>query len=240
MTMHPIPEPFAIKDSALAAIATGVRVQNLKELRTELETIHAACIYFHFWGSRLRPSYDSPLYTNDFALWARHGLHDHVLSERLSVIDPTDYADLEELRQELIEVLEERMEESEHVPWSKTDRQFHFIRSQLVVFDTHRSIAHPRDLAHAVRTMSIGSIYYHFISARRRPPVGLDDFQAWLRGFGDMTADACAAIARIDPFFRSLTELRTLLSDLLASRQWDAVADPPDGTSSTEHRSTAS
>jgi hypothetical protein len=240
MTIHPIPEPFAIKDSALSAIATGVRVQNLKELRTELETIHTACIYYHFWGSRLRPSYDSPIYTNDFALWARHGLHDHVLSERLSVIDPTDFADLEELRQELIEVLEERMEESEHVPWSRSDRQFHFVRSQLVVFDTHRSIAHPRDLCHAVRTMSIGSIYYHFISARRRVPIGLDDFRVWLGGFGDSTADACAAIARIDPFFLSLTELRTMLSDLLSSCQWDGITGSDTGIPSTEHRSTAS
>lgn len=240
MTLHPIPEPFAIKDSAISAIATGVRVQNLKELRTELATIHAACIYFHFWGSRLRPSHDSPIYTNDFALWARHGLHDHVLSERLSVIDPTDYADLEELRQELIEVLEERIEELEHVPWSKSDRQFHFIRSQLVVFDTNRSIAHPRDLSHAVRTMSIGSIYYHVISARRRAPVGLDDFQAWLRDFGSSTADACASIARIDPFFLSLTELRMMLSDVLESCAWDDVAAPDSRSPLTDHRSTAS
>ena len=207
--------PFAIKDCALAAIATGVRSQNLKEFRDNLATTHPGCVYHHFWGARLRPAFDDPMYNNDFAAWAKHGLHDSVLAERLSVIDPTDFDDIEGLRQETIDVVEERLDESPTVPWAKSDRQFHFIRSQIVVFNTRKTIDEPAHLTPAVSEMSIGSIFYHFIDARRRFPVGMDDFQAWLTGFDDVYAAACSAIAEIDPYFLSLTELRTELTHVM-------------------------
>lgn len=202
---------FDIKDCALVAIATGVRAQNLKELQMAVTTVHPGSIHYHFWGSKLRPIIDVPVQTNDFAVWARHGLHDHVLSERLSMIDPTEFADTEHLRQELLEVVEERLDESAHIPWSAADQQFHFIRSQLVVFDTHHAIADPRALCDAIDQMSLGSVYYHVISARQRDPIGVDDFQAWLHGFEPSTEAARNAIASIDPFFLPLSELRTAL-----------------------------
>jgi len=66
--------PFAVKDCALAAISTGQRAQNLKELRERLIGIHPGAVYYHFWGGALRPRFDDPEYNNDFASWARHAL----------------------------------------------------------------------------------------------------------------------------------------------------------------------
>ncbi len=131
---------FAIKDCALAAIATGVRAHNLRELRDQLMTVHPGSIYYHFWGELLRPAFDLREYNNDFANWARsaHGLHDEALAERLSVIDPTDFDDLEDLRQQVVEVTSDRLEESEKLRLLHADRPFMFIRSQIVIFDTGR------------------------------------------------------------------------------------------------------
>lgn len=206
--------PFAIKDCALAAIAIGRRAQNLRELRDNLQTIHQGSIYYHFWGGLLRPRFDDPEYNNDFAGWAHHGLHDTRLAERLGVIDPTDFESIEDLRRELIDVIEERLEESELVPWSKSDQQFHFIRSQIFVFDTYKRIESPEELALQVPHMSISSIFYHFIDARRRTKNSVDDFEAWLSGFGDKYCDLYYKIATIDPYFISLSELRQQLTDL--------------------------
>lgn len=208
------PVRFAIKDCALAAIATGKRAQNLRELRNSIVEIHPGSIYYHFWGGLLRPRFDDPEYNNDFAWWARHGLHDTRLAERLGVIDPTDYHDLEKLRQELVGVVEERLDETEWVPWSRSDKQFHFIRSQIVVFDTHKRIESPRELAKAVPIMSVGSIFYHFIDARRRTENSVNDFEAWLTGFGTEFEDLRRNIAEIDPYFVSLSELREQLAYL--------------------------
>lgn len=209
------PAAFAVKDCALAAIATGKRAQNLRELRDHLAGIHLGSIYYHFWGVLLRPHFDDPEYNNDFASWARHALHDARLAERLGVIDPSDYPVMETLRQELIEIVEERLEEGEYQTWARPDQQFHFVRALTVSFDTGRRLAQPAELATIVPTLSLGSIFYHFVDARRREPLGVDDFRAWLTQFGDAYAELQARLAEIDPYFISIAELRRQLARLL-------------------------
>lgn len=203
---------FAINDCALAAIATGKKAQNLRELRDALLTINPESIYYHFWGWRLRQRFEVAEFNNDFATWAHLGLRDNRLAERLSVIDPTEFEDLEALRRELVDEIEERLDEGEHVPWSKNDNQFYFIRSQIVVFSTLKEISHPEELPAAISHLTVGSIFYHFIDARRRTPDGIDDFSAWLQGFNGQYKDLCARIATIDPYFHTLIELRQQLA----------------------------
>lgn len=201
-------EPFAVKDCALIAIGTGERAQNLRELRDRLLTVEKGCIYHHFWGGLLRPSFDEPEYQNDFAAWAWHGLRNARLAERLALIDPCDYADTEQLRRELVEVIEETLEESELVPWAKANQQFYFIRSQVVVFDTRMRLDRPEMLKDLIPLLSVGSIYYHFIDARQRSATSRDDFSEWLLGFGDAYKGAAERLSAIDPYFSPLTELR--------------------------------
>ena len=209
---HQTDSDFRIKDCALVAIATGKRAQNLRELRDVLSSVHPESIYYHFWGGMLRPRFDDPEFKNDFAAWAQHALHEPKLAERLGVIDPTDFVDMEHLRQELVEVVEDRLDESEIVPWARADQQFVFIRSQIVVFDTNRKIVSPEDLAPALKKMSLGSIFYHFIDARRRTSEHVDDFCAWLCSFGTSYKDLCWWLAALDPYFSTLAELREELS----------------------------
>lgn len=207
-------EPFAVKDCALAAIATGRRAQNLRELRDHLLAVHAGCFHYHFWGGLLRPHFDDPEYNNDFASWVRHALHDARLAERLGILDPADYADVEQLRRELVDVIEQRLDETEFLAWARRDQQFHFVRAQTVVFDTRKRLTHPAELADAVPALSLGSIYYHFIDARRREPQGVDDFRAWLDRFGDEFRELRERIAAVDPYFVTLRELRARLATL--------------------------
>lgn len=199
---------FLIRDCALAAIATGIQVQNLRELRDRLRTIPEGILFYHFWGSKLRPRFDNPEYRNDFAEWAHHGLHDQPLAERLAMIAPSTLENLENLRKEMLEVVEDRLDESEGVPWSKRDRQFHFIRSQIVVFDSQKKLDRPAQLPDLLPGLSVGSIFYHFIDARRHLPTSVDDFRAWLAGFGDEFVGLQDRLACINPYFLSLVDLR--------------------------------
>lgn len=203
--------PFAVKDCALVAIATGKRAQNLRELKDNIATIHPGSIYYHFWASRLRPRFDDPQYNNDFAVWAHYMLHDDPLAERLAVIDPCLFQDLEALRREIIDVIEERLEEREWVPWVPSDKQFYFVRSQIVVFDTHVLLERPEQLCTVIPTMSVGSVFYHFIDARRREPVAIDDFRAWLMGLDGSYKELIADLAAVEPYFATLVELRQQL-----------------------------
>jgi len=207
-------DPFAVKDCALIAIATGERAHNLRELRDRLETTVPGCIYHHFWGGLLRPSFDDPEYQNDFAVWAYHGLHDRFLAERLALIDPTEFIDMEELRRELIDIIEERLDENELVPWASAHQQFHFVRSQIIVFDTRIRISEPEELNGHIPQLTVGSIFYHFVDARRRTANRSDDFSEWLKGFGNSYNKLLEQIAALDPYFKTLTELRFQLSQI--------------------------
>jgi hypothetical protein len=217
-------DQFILKDCALAAIATGRRAQNLRELRDQVQIADGGSIYYHFWGSLLRPDFDDPEYNNDFASWARHALHDVKLAEQLGVIDPADYPDIEGLRQELLEIIERRLDETEFLTWAKRDQQFHFVRSQIVVFDTGRRFSTPQELTAAMPTLSLGSIYYHVIDARRREPIWVDDFRAWLGRFGDSYADVCKQLEELDPYFNTLAELRVQLASIMNTHQPQKVA----------------
>ncbi len=209
--------PFVIKDCALIALASGVRAQNLRELKDRIQTIDPASIYYHFWGGRLRARFDDPEYSNDFASWSRHALHDRRTAEHLGAIDPTGMDNIEQLRQELIEVIEERLDQSPLVPWAKQNQQFNFITSQAVVFTTNKLLHKPIELAKAVPAMSLGSIFYHFIDARQRTPDQTDDFREWIAGLGSNHSDLLSEIANLDPYSPTLTEIRDQLSDIFKS-----------------------
>jgi hypothetical protein len=208
---------FAVKDCGLIAIATGRKVLTLKELHDALENVTAASIYYHFWGGLLQPRFEEREYHNDFAAWSAYALHDAVLAERLAVIDPTVYIDLQGLRQELIAVLEARTEEDEERAWRPAMRQFELIRAQIVVFNTGRSFERPPQLAAHIPKMPTGSIFYHFIDARRRLPEG-NDFSAWLSALDAGYDDLARQLIGIDPFFSSLSELRDRVTAVMAAR----------------------
>lgn len=215
-------DAFLVRDCALIALATGRKAQSAKELRDHLLSVHPGCIYYHFWGGRLEHRFEEREYNNDFAAWAYRALHDLTLAERLSVIDPVDYSDLELLRQELVDIIEERLDETEIIAWTRHDEQFEFTRSQIVVFDTEQRVMRPEDLVDAVPAMSTGSVFYHFIDARRRGTAAPDDFSGWVSAFGPRYAGLQAALAEIDPYFVTLPELRDAVT--AAVRRYFAAA----------------
>lgn len=202
---------LAIKDCALVSIATGRRASSLPELRDGIRAVPQESLYFHFWGRLLRPRFDDPEYHSDFASWAQHCLHDELLAERLAVIDPADFTDLERLREEVVDVIDNHLQEAVPV-YTRPDRQFHFRRCQTVVFDTGQVITRPEVLPQAISALSLGSIYYHVIDARRREPVRKDDFRSWAEGLGARYQGLADRLGGIDPYFSNLAELRDQLS----------------------------
>jgi len=207
---------FEIKDCALIAIATGNRAVNLKELRDILSVVDLGCVYYHFWGGLLQPRFEEREYNNDLAAWAWYGLHDAPLAERLAVIDPMEFSNLEDLRQELLEIIEARLDEQAYLAWLNASTRFEFIRSQIVIFDTQKRASTPEMLAELLPLASASSIFYHFIDARRRLENHGDDFSFWLAGFGDEYNNLCAQLAGIDPYFGSLAQIKEQLSQIFS------------------------
>ncbi len=205
--IHP-PPPFHVVDCALVTRVTGHNVQNLRELRDALLHVDTASMYNHFWGGLLRPHFDDPEFHNDFAVWARRGLHDRVLAERLAAVDPAEYATLEDMRADLVDICEDRLDEVDMVPWAPRDMLFHFQSAHVVVFGTGREVGRPGGLADALLRFSRGSVFYHFIDARRRNDDRCDDLSRWLADWGSEYAPLVAQLGAVDPLQGSLHDLK--------------------------------
>jgi hypothetical protein len=209
------PGPFAIRDCALVVVATGYSASDLRGLRDALLHVGAASIYHHFWGRLLQPQFAEREFNNDFASWVFRSLNDKTLAERLSVIDPSDFTEIDDLRHELVDLIEARLDERDLSAWHHAADPLHFTQAQMVVFSAGQQVDTPEELARLVPEMQQGSIFYHFIDARRRTPGGRDDFSAWLTGRGAEYADAVARLAAIDPYFSSLATTQRALAEAL-------------------------
>ena len=211
--------PFEVMDCALLIRMSGIAPAiNLRELRDRIAVCGGNVLFHHFCETTLRTTFDNPDYRNDFAVWAKLYLGDRVLAERLGILDPYSFASLEELRAATLEVIDERLGESTMIPWARPGDELYFMEATTVVFDTGIRISHPRELAGAIGAITGGSVYYHFLEARRRPPLGKDDFTAWLleNEDGEKNRRYIEALSRIDFYFHTLLHLRRELVKVLS------------------------
>jgi len=208
-------EPFQPKDCNLSLISMGKTAENLVEMRDQFQKIPTSSIYYHFWGGRLRLSFVHPEYHNDFAHWAHFALHDEILTERLAIVDPTEYPEVEELRKKVLEIIEARIGEVDSTIWCHTEWKFHFLRSIIIVSNMGAPVNNPPELKGVLPRLTHTSVFYHFIDARRRTPNRIDDFSTWLSTFGSDYEDLSKKIQLIDPYFLSLSEIREKLVELL-------------------------
>lgn len=211
------PEPFRFMDCALIILSIGRPAHGLRELRDRAAEVPPQSIWHHFHETLLRPTFDDPEYRNDFALWARRGLRDHVLAERLAVIDPLELDTLERLREHLVDVLDDRLAEVHSTPPVRPGQEFHFLRSQMIVVDTGLRAATPAEMAAQIPLLPPGSLYYHFIEGRRREG-RRDDFSDWLHGWGPGVEALCDRLAAIDFRLWPLPDLRRLVGAALAEQ----------------------
>ena len=200
---------FEVKDCTLITRMAGLRaVVNIRELQDRVGICQPECLFHHFCETMIRPTFDDPEFYNDFAVWAIRTLRDRILAERLAMINPYKVRTFEELRQQVLDILEERIYEERHIPWAPPGQEFHFMQAVTVVFDTGVVLHRPQDLVEQFPLMSRGSIYYHFVEARRRTRRQRDDFSAWLMEFGDETAPLVAALENVEFYFLTLAELK--------------------------------
>jgi len=87
-----------------------------RELLTGIEHVPADSIYYHTHSSFLRSRYPSAPYPNDFATWVATQVRDPVLGERLAVVDPFMFDDLELLRNAMLAILDDHLQAEEPAP----------------------------------------------------------------------------------------------------------------------------
>ncbi len=207
-------EPFLFNEFLIIRKPTGQQAQSLRELLNTLRAADEEVVYHHMYRGYLR--YDPNLwdYPNDFARWAKNGLESQVLAERLANINPFEYRRVEDVRERVVQEVEEYLWDYQYIPPVRPGFEFHFERSTGIILPTTISARTLPQFCDALSRSGVSIIYYHFFESRMRLMEQRDDFSTWIElnfGFPDLVS----AIRSIDFYLYSLEELRNKLSRLM-------------------------
>jgi uncharacterized protein DUF5752 len=188
----------------------GLRADDEHELAETLAEVSLDCVHYHTHGHFLRHGFVGAQYPNDFATWAAAEVRDRVLGERLGVVSPIDFSTLEELREEILTIIDDHLTHLSIVPRVIFGEPFDFMQSRIVPVPTGVTAENLAEFRAGLAAIQPSAIYFHTIEASRRLPRPETDFAVWLRRELGRTRLA-TAFNRVDPYSGSLERLRTEL-----------------------------
>lgn len=222
MADQPAQDVFWFYEYFLLPKPTGKKATNLMELLQHLREMAEPVLAYHFWQSRLATTRTLVEYPNDFALWAATALHDDQLAEKLTSVDPVSYNNLTQVREAMVDLLEDYLWESPHNLQVRPGFELYFCEAAAVIMRSGIAALTLRDFCTALETIGLDSLYYHFIESRRRlPNDSKDDFSHWIDS-NFALPDLVSAIRGIDVYFYTLPEVRDTLVSLIKRYLGDA------------------
>ncbi|WP_455387747.1 DUF5752 family protein [Petrachloros mirabilis] len=197
----------------------GKQAEDERQLAELLEEVPLDSVYFHTHSFFLRHRFIERTYPNDFAEWVDEQVRDHVLAERLSVVDPYDFPSLEALREELISIIDDHLAGMSTVPRVGFGTPFFFNRSRILEVPTGIEVKTLREFRDAIAEVDVSALYFHVFEAHLRLQRNENDFSAWIRG-GLKLPELADRMKALNPYLGSLERLRssllTMCDDYLA------------------------
>jgi trehalose synthase-fused probable maltokinase len=208
--LQPGEGPFAFVACVELREFVGVRAENERQLAELLDDVPLDSVYYHTHAFLLRHKFLAGAYPNDFATWVDVHVGDHVLGERLAMVDPGDYTTLQALREEVVAVIDEHLRGLPVVPRVVSGEPFDFLQSRIVEIPTGVEVRTLGELREALLEIDLSALYYHLVEARLRLGRGRNDFAAWIeRGLG--LPALAARIQAVTPYAGSLEQARARL-----------------------------
>lgn len=158
----------------------GKRAMDEQRLLEIIEEVPADSIYYHTHSYYLRHAYTQGLFPNDFATWVALHAQDRVLGERLGMLDPFEFDNIEPLRGEILSIMGEHLGHTKTVPRSTTGEPFEFVRSHVIDADLELEARTLPEFREALARVDVGAIYNHVCEARLRKGRLPGDFASWL------------------------------------------------------------
>lgn len=191
----------------------GKQAEDERQLAELLEEVPLDSVYYHTHSFFLRSRFIERGYPNDFAQWAGEQVRDHVLAERLCVMDPFDFPSLEALREELISIIDDHLSVMGTVPRVGFGTPFYFNRSRILEVPTGLEVRTLREFRDAISEVDVSALYFHVFEAHLRLQRNENDFSAWIRA-GLKLPELADRIKALNPYLGSLERLRSSLLDM--------------------------
>ncbi len=192
----------------------GRRAMDERELMDRLEDLPGGSVFYHTHGYFLRHRPMSIAYGNDFARWAAVEVRDQVLAERLAVVDPFAFATLDDLREELVSVIDDHLGHTTSVPRVEFGEPFYFQQSFLVQVPLVPGVMTLAAFRDGLAEVDASAIYFHMVEARARLGRRSGDFAEWL-GTSLAMPELAARVERVDTYMTSLERVRARVLSLV-------------------------
>ena len=208
--MEPTQELFHFTGCSELHEILGKTAEDERRLVELIEEVPLDSIYFHTHSYFLRHSYVDRVFPNDFAQWVATEVRDIVLAERLAVVDPFEFPNLESLREELLSIIDDHLSRMPIVPRVIYGSPFYFAQSRILRVPTGLEVAALKAFRHALAEVEVSAIYYHVFEARHRLSNSENDFSTWtFQSLG--MPDLAHKLRSINPYLGSLERLRSVL-----------------------------
>jgi hypothetical protein len=198
---------FQFTDCVEIRELTGRKAEDEARLLELIEEASDDAIYYHTHSYFLRHFYISGPYPNDFANWAVIQVRDRVLGEKLSAITPSGKHSIEDIRSELIEVIDSHLSTLKNVPAVTYGQQFHLMKSHIIEVPTRLKAQNLQEFRDALAVVDASAIYNHIFEARLRVKKGRSDFAIWFEEVLGLN-DLADRVEQVDAYMYSLEGLR--------------------------------
>ena len=196
---------------------TAKKAKNANELLAGIKEASQASIYHHTHHFLQQYEFLHPEPPNDFAYWLTNVLKDSILGERVASIDLRQFHRLSDIRDRIVQVLEEGLKQSDGERSVPPGAEFNFMTAQTFVIPTKYEARNLREFRDCLGRISVRSIYYHMFESRLRLEREDSDFAIWLRE--SLGEEALASsLNRLDPYTQTLEGLRRRLSRMISER----------------------
>ena len=185
----------------------GRSVRDEQQLLEAIEEIPLDSLSYHTQSFFLRHKYIAGPYPNDFATWAAIQVRDRVLGERLGILDPYDFENLEALRTEIVNIIDEHLSQLQIIPRVVYGEPFHLMQSRIIEVPTGLEARTLMEFRKILATVDASVIYYHNFEAILRLGRRKGDLALWIEEQLDLPALA-QKISILDFYMTSLESIR--------------------------------
>jgi hypothetical protein len=205
---------FQFLSSASLEKLTGRKAQNLDGLLALIKTCSDTSIFYHTFSAYMKMREIRLPYNNDFTYWISSSLNEKSLAEKIMAIDLSEYNTLKSLRMRLIEIIEEYRYQESKAFRKRADEPFYLYDIIRVVYLTDKFAYDLHSFREVLATISIYSIYFHFIECRLEKDLRADDFTTWIEDSLNLP-DLAQKIKKIDLDAYTMEGLRTRFIQLI-------------------------
>lgn len=206
--------PFRFFTASYLTRIGNLKATSLCELRGALEKCSDASIFYHTFQSLGRHHFLTEGFSNDFAQWILAALNCARLAEQMAVLDIRSYLALNDLRNDLVQILDEFCNSHPNDGRKTAFEPFYFCESMEVTVPLGWDAWTLQEFRQRLQQLSHASLHFHFLVSRLRLHLRTNDFSVW---FGNQLGleSLAARTNRIDIYTSTLEGARAKLLNLI-------------------------